>query len=94
MTAASEVGSFELELLCPARVSLFLRILGRGDDGFHESASLFQAIIGCGDGAHGLGGDRLYLARIPGDKKAAAGVVRPSRTSEPIKQHVEVMLRR
>eukprot|EP00310_Coccolithus_braarudii_P025763 CAMPEP_0183359478 /NCGR_PEP_ID=MMETSP0164_2-20130417/52320_1 /TAXON_ID=221442 /ORGANISM="Coccolithus pelagicus ssp braarudi, Strain PLY182g" /LENGTH=305 /DNA_ID=CAMNT_0025533597 /DNA_START=261 /DNA_END=1178 /DNA_ORIENTATION=- len=34
-------------------------------------------------------GDRLRLARIPADSFAAAGVVRPSRKLEPIKQHVE-----
>lgn len=78
--SAGSTGGFELEMLSPAKISLFLRILGRGDDGFHESASLFQAIDI---------NDRLRLARIPGDEIAAAGVVRPSRKAEPIKQHVE-----
>lgn len=77
--AAPETGAFELELFCPAKLSLFLRVSKR-DDGFHDSASLYQTVDV---------GDRLRLARIPGDEVAAAGVVRPSRKSEPIKQNVE-----
>lgn len=34
-------------VLAPAKVNLFLRILRRRDDGFHELASLFQAISVC-----------------------------------------------
>ena len=79
MGSSAGSGVFELELLSPARLSLFLRI-ARRDDGFHDSASLFQTVDL---------GDRLRLARIPGDEVAAAGVVRPSRKSEPIKQNVE-----
>ena len=78
--AAAASGTFELELLSPARVHLFLRLSARGDDGLHDCASLFQTLDF---------GDRLRLARIPGDPVAAAGVVRPSRKSEPIKQNVE-----
>ena len=77
---APSTGSFEIELNSPARLSLFLRILGRTDDGFHESASLFQAVSL---------NDRLELARIPQSRDTFAGVVRPSRKQEPIKQHVE-----
>ena len=33
-----------LSLMSPAKINLFLRILHRRDDGFHELASLFQAI--------------------------------------------------
>lgn len=80
MVSAASASRFELELLAPARLSLFLRILRRHDDGFHDSASLFQAVDV---------GDTLRLARIPGDRSAAAGVVRPSRTAEPVKQNVE-----
>jgi 4-diphosphocytidyl-2-C-methyl-D-erythritol kinase len=29
---------------CPAKVNLFLHVLGRRDDGFHEIRTLFQAI--------------------------------------------------
>jgi hypothetical protein len=76
----ADTGIFEIELFSPAKVCLFLRILGRRDDGFHDSASLSQTVDV---------GDSLRLARIPGDRFAAAGVVRPSRTSEPIKQHAE-----
>ena len=81
MVAASGTGSFELDLFSPGKVSLFTRVLRKRDDGCHDVASL----------CHAVGyGDRLRLARIPGDRAAAAGVVRPSRTSEPIKQHVEL----
>ena len=80
MVSAASASRFELELLAPARLSLFLRILRRHDDGFHDSASLFQAVDV---------GDTLRLARIPGDRSAAAGVVRPSRTAEHVKQNVE-----
>jgi len=37
-----------LTLFSPSKVNLFLRILGRREDGFHDLASLFQA-IGLGD---------------------------------------------
>ena len=70
------IDSFEVELFSPAKVSLFLRILGRRDDGFHEMASLCQTVDL---------GDRLRLARIP----AGSTIVRPSRVNEPIKQHAE-----
>jgi 4-diphosphocytidyl-2-C-methyl-D-erythritol kinase len=33
-----------LRARCPAKVNLFLRVLGRRDDGFHEIRTLFQAI--------------------------------------------------
>ena len=71
------IDSFEVELFSPAKVSLFLRILGRRDDGFHEMASLCQTVDL---------GDRLRLARIP----AGSTIVRPSRVNEPIKQHAEL----
>ena len=71
------IDSFEVELFSPAKVSLFLRILGRRDDGFHEMASLCQTVDL---------GDRLRLARIP----AGSTIVRPSRVKEAIKQHAEL----
>lgn len=37
-------GRWELELYSPAKINLFLRILGKREDGFHELCSLFQAI--------------------------------------------------
>ncbi|KAJ1454242.1 ribosomal protein S5 domain 2-type protein [Pelagophyceae sp. CCMP2097] len=44
--AASGSGSGEWDLKCfsPAKINLFLRIMGKRPDGFHELASLFQAI--------------------------------------------------
>lgn len=34
----------QLSLLSPAKVNLFFRVLGKREDGFHEIASLYQAI--------------------------------------------------
>ena len=79
MSSSPEAGSFELELFSPARLSLFLRVQPRAD-GLHDVARLSQAIDL---------GDRLQLARIPNTPSQAAGVVRPSRKTDPIKQHVE-----
>ena len=79
MSSSPEAGSFELELFSPARLSLFLRLQPRAD-GLHDVARLSQAIDL---------GDRLQLARIPNTPSQAAGVVRPSRKTDPIKQHVE-----
>ena len=80
-SSALSTGTFELELFSPAKISVFTRILRRYDDGCHEVASLSQTVDF---------GDQLRLARIPADRFAAAGVVRPSRVTEPIKQHVEL----
>jgi 4-diphosphocytidyl-2C-methyl-D-erythritol kinase len=79
MSSSPEAGSFELELFSPARLSLFLRVQPRAD-GLHDVARLSQAVDL---------GDRLQLARIPNSPSQAAGVVRPSRKTDPIKQHVE-----
>ena len=38
------LGQWDVSLFSPAKVNLFLRVLGKRDDGFHELASLFQAI--------------------------------------------------
>ena len=81
VVSLTAMGSFELDLFSPARVSIFTRILKRHDDGCHDVASLHQTVSF---------GDRLLLARIPANRFAAAGVVRPSRTAEPIKQHAEL----
>ena len=43
-TAVSAGGAWDLELFSPAKVNLFLRILRKRDDGFHDLASLFQAV--------------------------------------------------
>ena len=83
LCAAGKTGNFELDLFSPARISVFTRILKRHDDGCHEVTSLQQAVTF---------GDRVLLARIPANRFAAAGVVRPSRTTEPIKQHAELSM--
>ena len=33
-----------LSLVAPAKINLFLRIMGKREDGYHELASLFQAV--------------------------------------------------
>lgn len=38
------VRGWDLQLFSPAKINLFLRVMGKRDDGFHELASLFQAI--------------------------------------------------
>lgn len=83
LCAAGSTGNFELDLFSPARINIFTRILKRHDDGCHEVTSLQQAVSF---------GDRVLLARIPADRFAAAGVVRPSRIAEPIKQHAELSM--
>eukprot|EP00624_Nannochloropsis_granulata_P006756 evm.model.NODE_51261_length_21574_cov_29.278948.3 len=37
-------GNFDLELFSPAKINLFLRIIRRREDGYHELASLFQTV--------------------------------------------------
>lgn len=46
--ALSPNGEYDLELFSPAKVNLFLRIIRRREDGYHELASLFQT-VGFGD---------------------------------------------
>jgi len=49
-------GNFALELFSPAKVNLFLRIIRRREDGYHELASLFQTVAF---------GDTLLLKVLP-----------------------------
>jgi 4-diphosphocytidyl-2-C-methyl-D-erythritol kinase len=42
--AAEDAAKWDLQLASPAKINLFLRILDRRDDGFHDLASLFQAV--------------------------------------------------
>uniref|UniRef100_A0A7S2CPU7 GHMP kinase N-terminal domain-containing protein n=1 Tax=Octactis speculum TaxID=3111310 RepID=A0A7S2CPU7_9STRA len=44
LTSLSASESFDLELRSPSKINLFLRVTARRDDGFHDLASLFQAI--------------------------------------------------
>jgi 4-diphosphocytidyl-2-C-methyl-D-erythritol kinase len=82
MTALT--GNWEATLFSPAKINLFTRVLGKDSEtGLHEVASLAQTV--------GYG-DELRLARLPADRNAAAGVVRPSRTKEAIKQHCELTI--
>mmetsp|Transcript_11019 Transcript_11019/g.32882 ORF Transcript_11019/g.32882 Transcript_11019/m.32882 type:complete len:351 (-) Transcript_11019:23-1075(-) len=57
--AAAEPG-FDLSLFSPAKVNLFLRIIEKRPDGFHELASLFQAITL---------GDYLHFEQLDGASK-------------------------
>jgi len=47
-SSAPTQGSASLTLFSPCKINLFLRILRKRDDGYHDLASLFQA-IGFGD---------------------------------------------
>lgn len=47
-TSISAVPGDSIQLFSPCKVNLFLRILRKRDDGFHDLASLFQA-VGFGD---------------------------------------------
>ena len=38
---ATATGEWDLSLFSPAKINLFLRIIKKRDDGFHELASLF-----------------------------------------------------
>eukprot|EP00667_Euglena_gracilis_P021213 EG_transcript_23198 len=55
---ASPAAAWDLEAFSPSKVNLFLRILRRRPDGYHDLASLFQAISL---------GDRLSLRLLPED---------------------------
>lgn len=48
---SSTSSDFDLSLFSPCKVNLFLRIIRKREDGFHELASLFQT-IGFGDTLH------------------------------------------
>jgi 4-diphosphocytidyl-2-C-methyl-D-erythritol kinase len=66
---------WDLELASPSKINLFLRVLSKREDGYHELASLFQAIS-----LH----DVMLFAKLPEDAKAdvlecsAPGVPRDS----------------
>mmetsp|Transcript_42203 Transcript_42203/g.112642 ORF Transcript_42203/g.112642 Transcript_42203/m.112642 type:complete len:458 (-) Transcript_42203:32-1405(-) len=53
--AASD-GAWDIELCSPSKVNLFLRITARRDDGYHDLASLFQAISLS---------DKLSISKLP-----------------------------
>jgi len=58
---ADTAAQWDLELFSPAKVNLFLRVLGRREDGFHDLASLFQAIDF---------GDTLKISTLPPSAEA------------------------
>ena len=72
--AATEPG-FELSLFSPAKINLFLRVIKKRDDGFHELASLFQA-VDLGDVLHfdklGAGDADALECDTPGMRGAAS----------------------
>lgn len=53
---SSPDNSWEIELKSPCKLNMFLRILGRRSNGYHDLASLFQTISLS---------DKLYLSRLP-----------------------------
>jgi 4-diphosphocytidyl-2-C-methyl-D-erythritol kinase len=55
----TESSTKTMTLFSPCKINLFLRIIRKREDGFHDLASLFQAI--------GFG-DTLELTTIPGDR--------------------------
>jgi hypothetical protein len=63
-SASSANGLDTLSLFSPCKINLFLRILGKRDDGYHDLASLFQAV--------GFG-DTLELALLPEGAAGADG---------------------
>lgn len=50
-TANDEDASWDLSLFSPAKINIFLRIIRKREDGFHDLASLFQT-VGFGDYLH------------------------------------------
>lgn len=44
LNAGPESGKWDISLRSPCKINLFLRILGRRPNGYHDLASLFQAI--------------------------------------------------
>lgn len=52
---------WDMQLASPSKINLFLRVLGRRPDGYHEIASLFQAVS-----LH----DDMYFAALPSDANA------------------------
>ena len=58
--SSAEQGTETLTLFSPCKINLFLRIIRKREDGFHDLASLFQAI--------GFG-DTLELTPLKGAKK-------------------------
>ena len=59
--ATSSNNNVTLKLFSPCKINLFLRIIGKRPDGFHDLASLFQAV--------GFG-DTLTLSKLSTDTKA------------------------
>ena len=64
-------GEWDLVLFSPAKVNLFLRVLRKREDGFHELASLFQAVdlgdtLSFAELGGGEGEDDVLLCDAPG----------------------------
>jgi hypothetical protein len=58
MSSEATQGSWDVSLRSPCKLNLFLRILGRRPTGFHDLASLFQAISFS---------DYMYFSKLPAE---------------------------
>ncbi|CAM9860950.1 unnamed protein product [Ectocarpus sp. 12 AP-2014] len=54
--STTPVGEWDATFFSPAKINLFLRILGKRPDGFHDLASLFQTV--------GFG-DKIFFRKLP-----------------------------
>ena len=71
--SVDEAARARVTMQCPAKVNLFLRILAREDNGYHQIETLFQA-IGLYDRIEAQAGDPgIALHVVPGETAAGLG---------------------
>ncbi len=74
-----------LTLASPAKINLFLRIIRRRDDGYHELASLFQCIDLC---------DRLHFEIAPADSFTCSDASLPTDHTNLVPKAVQLFRRK
>jgi len=84
---ATESSSDSLTLFSPCKINLFLRIIRKRPDGFHDLASLFQA-VGFGDTLH------LSLTKNDGDEFSCNMEGVPTDSSNLVLRALELMRQR